>query len=32
VAPDAEHRDSDKGVGGIEAEGDPGDESYLGVH
>ena len=32
MAPEAEHRDSDKGVGGFEAEGDSGDESDLGVH
>lgn len=32
MAPEAEHGEGDQGVGGFEAEGDPGDESDLGVH
>ena len=32
VATEAEHRESDQGVGGSEAERDAGDESDLGIH
>ena len=31
MSAEAEHREGDQGVGGLEAERDPGDESNLGV-